>query len=76
MAAGVVDDLEVIEIQIQQASTAWARDARLHQRGIEPPLELAARDEAGQRIVTRLAQFLARLVQTRRGARDLLAAAD
>ena len=66
MAAGVVDDLEVIQIQIQQR-VRHRLSARPHQSGVEPPLELAARDEAGERIVARLTQLLARLVEARGG---------
>ena len=70
MAARVVDDLEVIEVQIEQR-VRHGMGARPHQRSVEPPLELAARDEPGQRVVTRLAQLFARLVQARGGACDL-----
>jgi hypothetical protein len=69
VSAGVVDD-EMIEIQIQQRAR-YGPGARTHQGSFEPSLELSARDEAGQCIVTGLTEFLARLVQARGGACDL-----
>ena len=42
------------------------------QRGFQASLEFAPRDETGERIVTSLPQLFARLVETRRGARDFV----
>jgi len=42
------------------------------QRGFQASLEFASRDETGERIVTSFPQLFARLIETRRGARDLV----
>ena len=54
MAAGVVDQLELIQIEVQQRVTELAVLAHALDRGGQPVLELAAVDEAGQRVVARL----------------------
>ena len=59
VAAGVVDELEPVEIEIAD-DVADALAARRVERRLEPPLELRAIDEAGQRIVARLIRHLAR----------------
>ena len=48
--AGVVDDLELVEVEIHHRVMA-ARLARARQRAVQPVLELAPVDEAGQRVV-------------------------
>ena len=58
MAAGVVDDLEAVEIEVTQHVRRLAAPRRF--RGfVETAFELAAVHEAGQRIVRRLVRHLA-----------------
>src|SRR6185437_156336 len=59
VAAGVVDDLEPIEVEITQHVLALAAVAALR-RLLQTPLELAAVDEARERIVRGLIRHLAR----------------
>ena len=54
VAAGVVDDLELVEVEVEH-DVARSRDRRASlQRLVEAMLELAAIDQAGQRVVGRL----------------------
>jgi len=57
MPAGVVDDLEAVEIEVTQhvCRLAAPRDVG---RFVEPTLEFASVHEAGQRVVCRLVRHL------------------
>ena len=57
--ARVVDELEPVEVEVAD-DVADAFAARRVERGLEPPLELRAVDEARQRVVARLVGHLAR----------------
>ena len=59
VAAGVVDELEAVEVEVTQHVLAVAALAALD-RLFEAPLELAAVDQAGERIVRRLVGHLPR----------------
>jgi hypothetical protein len=50
VTTGVVDDLEVVEIEVAQGEPLLA-EVRGFDCGLEPALELASVDEAGQRIM-------------------------
>ena len=71
VAAGVVDDLELVEVDVAERVGGLAR-LRALQRALEPRLELAPVDEPGQHVVARVVGEppvqLARLA-TRRGTR-------
>ncbi len=54
VAAGIVDHLELIEVEVQQHVTYAFAAAGGEQRLVEARLELAAIDQAGQRVVARL----------------------
>ena len=58
VAAGVVDDLELVEVEVAQRVGRLARLGAA-QRPLEPLLELAAVDEAGQHVVARVVGELA-----------------
>ena len=82
MAAGVVDELELVHVHIEQRALA-PHGAGLGQQGFEPVLELAPVHEAGQRIVAGLPRqllhivLLARhVVQHQHGAGQRIAVAD
>src|SRR3984957_14617589 len=75
MAAGIVDQLELIEVEIQQRVPATGVGADGVDRCGQPIVELAAIDEPGERVVTRLvmqrpveAPFLADVVEHHDGA--------
>ena len=77
VAAGVVDGLEAVEVQVAH-HVALAAGARDLERLAEAALELAAVDEAGERVVARLvghllrqAAQLAHVVQHHRDAVDV-----
>ena len=53
VAAGVVDHLELVEVDVQQHVFAFAALRGGH-RGFEPRVELAPVDEPGERVVARL----------------------
>ena len=59
MAAGVVDGLETIQVEVAQHVRAVAAVRRVH-RLLQPTLELAPIDQPGQRIVRRLIGHLPR----------------
>ena len=70
MAAGVVDQLELIQIQIEQRLVRGRILAHAFHRRREPILELAPVDEARERVVARLVMqgameptFLAHVVE-------------
>src|SRR5215467_5108648 len=71
MTTRVVHDFEVIEVEVEQRMPL-SLVARPRERGIEPALELATRDEACERIMARLPQLLAGAVEASRSALDLL----
>jgi hypothetical protein len=80
MPAGVVDQLELVEVDVEHRVAAAVVAHRLH-RCLQPVVELAPVDQAGQRIVRRLVgqrapqPALARdVVEHDDGARDLPAA--
>src|SRR5690606_17734458 len=56
--AGVVDELEIVEIEIAD-DVPYRVGASRCERGLEPPLELRTVHEPGQRIVRRLIRHLA-----------------
>ena len=79
VAAGVVHHLEAIEIEVAQRVRRIAGLRGVHGL-LQPPLELAAIDEAGERVVARLIGHLAReaaqlagVVQTSTKPRRILA---
>jgi hypothetical protein len=53
VAAGVVDDLELVEVDVAERVRGLARLGAL-QRPLEPGLELAPVDEPGQHVVARV----------------------
>ncbi len=53
VAAGIVDDLELVEVDVQQRIGALAA-LRAEQRPVQAIVELAPVDEAGERVVARL----------------------
>ena len=76
VAAGIVDDLELIEVEVENRVRRFARLGAL-QRALETLLELAAVDELGQHVVAgRIAQApvqlarLADVVKHEHAARD------
>ncbi len=54
VAAGIVDHLELVEVEVQQHVAHAFAAAGGEQRLVEARLELAAVDQAGQRVVARL----------------------
>ena len=82
VATGVIDELELVHVHIQQRSLA-PHGAGLGQQGFQAVLELAPIDQAGERIVAGLPRqllhivLLARhVVQHQHGAGQRLAVAD
>src|SRR5882757_4177253 len=76
MAAGIVDDLELIEVYVQQRIRAFAA-LRAQDRRMQAIVEFAAIDEPGEGVVTRLigerpfeAAFLRDVVENDDGADD------
>ena len=59
MPAGVIHDLELVQIQIAERVLSVAAACALY-RLLQPNLKLAAIDKAGQRIVPRLPGHLSR----------------